>query len=32
MVDDAADVVEKWRADPVKAQEMAALRGKTSSE
>lgn len=32
MVDAAADVVEKWRADPVKAQEMAALRGKTSSE
>jgi len=32
MVDDAADVVEKWLTDPVKAQEIAALRGKTSSD
>ncbi len=28
MIEDAADVVEQWRFDPAKAQEMASLRGR----
>jgi hypothetical protein len=28
MFEDAADVVELWPTDPVRAQEMAALRGR----
>jgi hypothetical protein len=30
MIEDAADVVELWRTDPPRAQEMAALRGRES--
>jgi PTH1 family peptidyl-tRNA hydrolase len=30
MIEDAADVVELWPADPARAQEMAALRGRDS--
>lgn len=29
MIEDAADVVEQWRSDPAKAQEMATLRGRS---
>jgi PTH1 family peptidyl-tRNA hydrolase len=29
MIEDAADIVEQWPSDPAKAQEMAALRGKS---
>jgi PTH1 family peptidyl-tRNA hydrolase len=28
MIEDAADVVEQWRFDPAKAQEMASVRGR----
>jgi PTH1 family peptidyl-tRNA hydrolase len=28
MIEDAADIVEQWRSDPAKAQEMAALRSR----
>lgn len=31
MIEDAADVVELWRTDPARAQEMAALRGREPS-
>lgn len=30
MVEDAADVVERWQVDRIRAQEMAARRGKES--